>query len=290
MQFKYSEAEETKPNRLTKRIVLSQIAKLFDPLGLVSPVTIRAKMQLQDLWKLQLDWDESLPMHLHTQWNKFVNCLKDLNQLRITRQVTLPQKLEVYELHAFSDASEHAYGAAIYLRHTETGTQNTIVNLLCSKSRVAPLKTVSLPRLELCGALLMAELTEQVINALQLAEIKVTYWTDSNIVLAWIASEPANWTTFVANRVSKIQDLTGTSTWRHINTEENPADLISRGTVTSKLTESKLWWHGPSWMSQSKDEWPQQESNIGFTNDLPDRKQVKVSTFISTQEVLNNDI
>jgi len=126
---------------------------------------------------------------------------------------------------------------------------------------------------------------------LQLTEIKVTYWTDSNIVLAWLATEPAHWVTFVANRVSRIQDLTGMREWCHINTKDNPADLISRGTTTGKLAKSELWWHGPSWMSQDEEQWPQQDTNVTLTltENVPDKKQVKVATFISTNENLQND-
>jgi len=131
------------------------------------------------------------------------------------------------EIHGFCDASEIAYGCCIYIK-TVNNRGDAIVNLLCAKSKVAPLKNVSLPRLELCAALLLAELYQQVIQALTVTPDSTYLWSDSTIALAWIKGEPSRWVQFVANRVTEIQQLTVQVRWNHVNSKENPADIISR--------------------------------------------------------------
>jgi hypothetical protein len=239
----------------TKRSILSQIARLFDPLGLVSPIVIRAKIILQELWKTKLDWDDQLPKHLHEKWLNFRQCLITLDNMQVPRSTVNKQPGGTIELHGFSDASEQAYGGAVYIKHINTNDKSQ-VRLLCSKSRVAPLKTISLPRLELCGALLLSELMSQVQKALGSKVAQVYFWTDSTIVLSWISSEAARWKTFVANRVAKIHDLSSPKDWRHVQSEDNPADLVSRGTTAKLLHQSQLWWHGPRWLTERESEWP----------------------------------
>ncbi|XP_072384568.1 uncharacterized protein [Diabrotica undecimpunctata] len=193
-------------SQTTKRSVLSMISQIFDPLGLVGPVIITAKVIMQSLWKLKLDWNESLPQDLHTAWNKFKETISDLHQTQIPRHVLCFQPKDI-ELHCFSDASEIAYGVAIYVRSiSHDGLYH--VHLLCAKSRVAPLKTISLPRLELCGALLSAKLAREVIHTMDIRFNKVHFWTDSTITLHWIKGEASKWKTFVSHRVSEIQNLT----------------------------------------------------------------------------------
>lgn len=257
-------------NRITKRTVLSAIGQIFDPLGLLSACIIIAKILLQRLWQNKLLWDETLPVELMNTWLKFKEALPALNECEIPRRVICSNPTSI-ELHAFSDASENAYGASIYIRSSD-GNGNTWVRLLCAKSKVAPLKSLTVPRLELCGALTLARVVNKVKGALKINFDSCTFWTDSTIVLGWLGTEPNLLKSFVSNRIAEIQNLSKDSTWRHISTKDNPADLLSRGVQPNQLKDCSLWWNGPSWLSLNNAEWP--NSNFQVEN-LPELRPVK---------------
>ncbi|XP_076660041.1 uncharacterized protein LOC143363331 [Halictus rubicundus] len=245
------------PSRSTKRSITSEIAKIYDPLGLLGPVIITAKMLLQRIWTIKVDWDESLPMDIHTEWIRFYNKLPALNNITFPRRTIIESPRKV-ELHGFSDASEKAYGACLYLRTTDSrGHSET--TLLFAKSKVAPLKTISIPRLELCGALLLTSLVETAKQALPVEIHKTIYWTDSTIVLHWVKTSPHTLKTFVANRVSEIQRRTANADWRHVPTADNPADLISRGQSPEDFLQPSIWQHGPTWLNEEESFWPTTE-------------------------------
>ncbi|XP_053686315.1 uncharacterized protein LOC128735856 [Sabethes cyaneus] len=259
LKFRFKIPELSQDERLSKRKVLSIIATLFDPLGLIGTVITTAKVFMQLLWCLKdedgkkLDWDHWLPASVEREWRNFHAQLPFLNELVIRRCVILPRAISV-ELHLFSDASERAYGACAYVRSVDSEGTVSVV-LLTSKSKVAPLQCQSIPRLELCGARMAAELSSQVIKAIKM-QIEVVFWTDSTCVLRWIKAAPSTWTTFVANRVAKIQTLTENKTWRYVPGTENPADLISRGINPEQIQTNILWWEGPTWLKAEKELWP----------------------------------
>lgn len=159
------------------------------------------------------------------------------------------------EWHIFTDASEKAYGAVAYLRVT-TPNGDIVCYVLTSKSRVAPLKTQSIPRLELFGALLGARLGSYVKSACRVDASATCYWTDSAIVLSWLKKEPAVLSSFIGTRISEIQELTRGQSWHHVRGDCNPADILSRGGTAVQLKESPTWWHGPDWLSKPHDQWP----------------------------------
>lgn len=282
--LQYSITLKRSNDKVSKREILSAIAQIFDPLGLISPCVINVKIMLQKLWLLKLNWDESVPLEIYTQWIQFLEHISDINNIQIPRHAMLPNPVDV-QLHGFCDSSESAYGACLYLRTTDV-YDNIYTQLLCAKSRVAPLKTVTLPRLELCGALLLSELTDKTLEALRMNVNNVYLWCDSTIVLSWLAAQSNNWKTFVANRVSQIQKLTSGMQWRHVRSPDNPADILSRGINPRKLAECYLWWRGPQWLSAHSKYWP---NNIITIEELPERKCMLSSfcTINATNEIFD---
>ena len=239
----------------TKRIVLSFIARLFDPLGLLAPFVLYIKILFQELWCLGLEWDELVPNDAHCRFLEWVNDINLFKGWKIPR-CYFPDNawtsLKNIELHSFSDASEKGYGACVYIRIPDRDRQPKFeVCLVIEKAKVAPLKRVTLPRLELIAALLGARFIVFVQKALKLSP-KMSYkcWSDSTIALSWIQADSSKWKPFVANRVTEIQELTAPSNWHHCSGKQNPADLLSRGMLAEKLIKSKLWTKGPEWLSE----------------------------------------
>nr|CAI5859571.1 unnamed protein product [Callosobruchus analis] len=259
-------------DKVTKRTILSGSSKIFDPLGLVAPCVMQIKILLQSLWLENISWDDALPGHIVDRWNAFKAEVNALNELVIDRHAFC-RGMTTYEIHTFCDASEKAYGGCVYVKSFDENNGNR-VQLLTAKGKVAPLKTVTLPRLELCGALLAARLAQKVSTALRCKNIKKIFWTDSTIVLGWIKTPPRKLKTFVGNRVSEIQDLAGTDEWRHVPTDSNPADLLSRGLKADEIRKADIWWHGPKWLSGDEGHWPKKLSLD--KNSLPDIRNTNV--------------
>ena len=231
----------------TKRVVLSLTARLFDPLGLLSPFSIVAKMLFQEVWRLGLDWDEDLPPELKLKFVAWVEGFDVIKQWKIPRCYSgglAWKSMTGVELHAFGDASQTGYGACVYIRIPGPDGSYRVI-LVISKAKVAPLKPVSLPSLELLYSLLCARLLVFTRSALKLSE-DTTYrcYSDSQVALAWIRGNAGRWKTFVANRVGEIQGLTSPSQWYHCPGPENSADLVTRGLSAQQLVNSTLWLHG----------------------------------------------
>ncbi|XP_055910886.1 uncharacterized protein LOC129945251 [Eupeodes corollae] len=229
--FSFSVQSVPQSNPITKRSVLSVIAKLYDPIGWLAPIVITAKILMQQIWKDKTEWDSGLFPDTEQRWKVFVASLPEIAKIRIPRWVEYTPQA-VSQLHGFCDASEKAYAACIYLRvqHRDKVTSH----LLWAKSKVSPVNTISLPRLEL----------------------QVNLWTDSTIVLAWLQKPPSTWKTFLANRTAEILKNTVATEWSHVISCENPADLASRGVSPVDLKDSSLWWNGPHWLLKPQLIWP----------------------------------
>lgn len=240
--FNWNLKQEPKKG-LTKRTLLSAISQLYDPLGWFSPVTIRAKLIFQRVWAEKIAWDEILPVDIQNEWLKIKTQLKALKTIKINRWIGGIQNN--IELLAFCDASEKAYACVIYTRVLNESNQPCLT-LLIAKTRVAPLaQKLSLPRLELSGALLLSQLVAKVTESLKGHNITVRAWCDSKVVLAWLQGEASRWERYVENRVLKIKEVIPASQWSYIESKGNPADCTTRGLYPEQLVNYNLWWSGP---------------------------------------------
>ncbi|GFX50356.1 uncharacterized protein TNCV_338911 [Trichonephila clavipes] len=274
----------------TKRDVLSTIAKIFDPVGLMAPVISKAKIFLQRLWRSKLEWNDLLPAEEYREWQQFLVSLENINNIEIPRRILVAFP-EVTEIHGFADASERCYGAAVYCKSKNLKSE-TLVRLITSKSRVAPIKSLTIPRLELCAAVLLAKLVKRVVAALQLETAEVYLWSDSMIVLAWLRKEPMDLKTFVQNRVAKIQELYPNQLWRHVPSDQNPADLVSRGVDPEKLLQQNLWFNGPTFLSG--DDYPNRTINCRekldeYNSELKNCVNEQIENFQSVLNIHVND-
>ncbi|XP_040072864.1 uncharacterized protein LOC120844915 [Ixodes scapularis] len=240
-------------------------------MGLLSPFTIRVKIMFQKLWELKIDWDNSLPGNIQQEWNTWWNEIPQLQVISISRFLfeELRDTTLFYELHVFTDASPKAYGAVVHLKTSDSENTGEI-HLLLAKARVAPLKKLTLPRLELMGALIGYRLLRYVEKTLSLQDHEVYLWTDSTITWKWIQGQTHRWETFVANRVRKIQNNMPTARWRYCPGKENPADCLTRGLSASNLESNNLWWTGPSWLKKPSPEWPQAQPERDDLDDMED--------------------
>ncbi|XP_066261289.1 uncharacterized protein [Euwallacea similis] len=245
-------------------------------LGLIwSP--IHDILMYKGLWLEKLSWDDPVPRDIAMAWTTFAAELRFLNELKISRHA-IGENAKSIEMHCFSDSSEKAYGACIYLRSlNEIGETN--VCLLASKAKVAPLQTVTLPRLELCGALVASRLAKKISQSLRLKLEKICFWTDSTIVLGWIKTAPNKLKTFVGNRVAEIQETTSSDTWRHVPSQLNPADYLSRGLRCSEIKNVDVWWNGPRFLCLPETEWPK---TSGKSDELPDLRKARTYCANST--------
>nr|XP_053623742.1 uncharacterized protein LOC128682840 isoform X1 [Plodia interpunctella] len=232
----------------SKRDILSFIGSFYDPLGFAGPVVVKAKVIMQRLWHAQVGWDEEPTGDLLSAWCEFYKSLLSMTPVATPRYIHLNNAYSVHIIGFADAASSTAYGCCIYLRVTDD-SGNVKVSLLCSKSRVNPLKqALTIPRLELNAALLLAKLAARVYDILKL-KLKIDdiiLYSDSQIVLAWIQTNVNKLDTYVANRVKVISQLTSSYTWSYISSDENPADCLSRGLMPGELSSHPLWWRGSS--------------------------------------------
>lgn len=274
--FSYKVTLNNKVN--TKRALLSVLARIYDPLGWVTPAVFNAKYLIQTLWSLGLGWDDPIPSAIHDQWLVFATQLDELSKLRIKRCIASSNNAEV-NLVGFCDASEKGYSSVVYL-HTTDSHSRTNVSLLMGKSKVAPLKTLSIPRLELCGAVLLSKLLQYAMSILD-TRINRTYaFTDSATVLAWLRTPPFKLKPFVSNRVVQIIEITEPTMWNYVSTDHNPADCASRGLTPRQLVIHPLWWEGPTWLSYQREQWPIASVPCLQPSDIPEIK-TSLNTLVS---------
>ncbi|CAL8131492.1 unnamed protein product [Orchesella dallaii] len=272
---------------ITKRVVLSVIHSIFDPIGFTVPALIPMKKILQQAWIQKMKWDDPLPEENAAEFEKWCSEMPILEKIKIPRISTAGvSDQSKWSLHVFCDASKDAYAAVVYIRAEKEN--DVSVQLLAAKSRVTPVKVLGIPRLELLGCLVGARLAAAVKKAMKLDGVQEFYWTDSSTALTWIHRDDS-WATFVGNRVAEINRLTKGEDWRHVPGTSNPADLPSRGCSPSKLVLSE-WWEGPSWLLLDEEKWPKSTQDIDEVVVAAEKRKTAIVpvTAMHAQEWVNN--
>lgn len=243
---------------LTKRGVVQAVARLFDPLGLMCPVVVKAKLLVQRLWVKGYGWDDTLD---EGDGNDFCTWLAELPVVessgipRCYKVATTDNWNAHYQLHVFADASEVAFGAVAYLR-TASDDGRCEAMIIMAKSRVAPLKKLTIVRLELQAAVMAVRMANTIRRELQLYIEEVVFWSDSQVVLKYIQGESHRFHTFVANRIAEIRETSCPQQWRYVPSRSNPADACSRGESAEALLRDQKWFTGPTFLLNSEDRWP----------------------------------
>ncbi len=250
---------------VTRRSILSEVSGTFDPLGLIAPFILPAKLLLQQLCQENYDWDQEVDDAYRAKWFQWTESVK--------YNVSIPRcvkpsfgRVEHIQLHMFSDASESGYGVAGYLRFTNKEEQICCA-LIMGKSRVAPLKKITIPRMELTAATLAVKLSHQIERMLGNTFSQIVFWTDSMTVIRYIRNTSTRYQTFVANRLSIIHDGSIPDQWRYVRSEDNPADYASRGIRMTDTEKTDIWFGGPPFLQLHGTEWPKDSDADPATND-----------------------
>lgn len=246
-QFTFTSPDNLKKDLQTKRSILSYIGKMFDPLGLIGPIIVVAKLFMQELWSIKIGWDTVLPPAQLEFWRKFMYNLSMMGTISVPRCLSRNSFTNI-QLVGYADASIKAFGCCLYLRVVDEQNSKVYVNLICSKSRVAPMgKTLTIPKLELNSAVLLSQLAGRVFDILKTRfSLSVHLYSDSQIVLAWLTSTKPIRDVYVSKRIKQMHELTKGFEWSYVRSADNPADLLSRGSDPQKLKSSNLWWCGPA--------------------------------------------
>ncbi|XP_004930224.2 uncharacterized protein LOC101738759 [Bombyx mori] len=256
----------------TKRTILSCVAKIWDVMGFVAPVVLFVKLIIKQLWLSNCDWDDTPSEDIVKMWSRFKEELPLLSHIKIPRHVGMNVD-SIATILGFADASEKAYGGVIYF-HVQNNNDSTI-RLITAKSKVSPKKVVSLARLELCAILILAQLIKNVVVACQNRIVfrNIFAFSDSTVALCWTHSSPHRWSTFVANRVTKIQSYLSPQNLYHVSGKDNPADCLSRGLTPSQIINHPLWFSGPPWAHLDVAQWPAVPFNPSVEPEAPEEKK-----------------
>ena len=255
-----------KPVPLTKRGIIAAVSSVFDPLGLLAPFIFTAKHLIQELWRLNLDWDDVIPNDLQEVWKKWQGQLKNLANLFIPRHFGISVDAQSIELHIFSDASELGFASVAYLR-IQLSLSRYACKLIAAKSHLAPVKKVlTIPKLELQGAVMSVRLAETLKKELDVKISRVIFWTDALTVLRYIKNDGKRWKIFVANRIAEIRESTEPEQWKFVPGTQNPADAATRGLPVQELHCDSTWFRGPQFLEMDDNNWPE-IPNVGVVSE-----------------------
>ena len=275
----------------TRRGILSIISSVYDPLGFVAPFILPAKIILQDLCKKKLGWDDKIPEEVINRWKAWLESLPLLERF-CTERCCKPTNFEEVtscQLHYFSDASQLAYGAVSYLRMVNA-QGDVHCSFVMGKSRLAPLKPVTIPRMELSAAVLSTRLDRIIRDEIELPIQEAVYWTDSTCVLRYIENDARRYQTFVANRVSAIREQSSPRQWKYVDTKLNPADDASRGMTAEAITKANRWINGPDFLWQDQETWPKSPIMIPEEPQQPCEPPETKTTFSTLAQPVNQRV
>lgn len=242
----------------TKRELLRLLMSIFDPLGFLSFYTVRVKILLQAIWRSGIEWDDVIPKEFENTWQEWLSMFGNIGSVQIPRCYfgKLGSTDSDIDLHVFVDASSEAYAAVAYLRIVRR--EEVKVVLVGSKTKVAPIRPLSIPRMELLGALLGARFAKSIKDSHEIKVNTVNFWTDSKTILFWLRESPRKYKQFVMFRIAEIQEITEVSRWFYVPTKMNVADKATKINTSIKFDSSSEWFLGPSFLKLSESEWPPQ--------------------------------
>ena len=288
----YSINKQDKP--YTRRGLLSIVSSIFDPIGFLAPVILPAKKILQEMCADdKLEWDDKVSLDQEERWKEWLGELEDLKGVTVNRCLKPSDfgKIVSTELHVFSDASTTGYGSVAYLRiRNEEGKVHVV--FLLGKARLAPIKPISIPRLELTAAKVSVHVAQFLKRELDMKIDETVFHTDSTTVLHYLKNTKRRFPVFVANRVKAILDFSKVEQWRHVDSKSNPADLASRGMRSKQLLSDNMWTHGPHFLKLSKEHWPQQPGCYDDNSVEDDNLEVQAMTTAANETTANctNDL
>jgi len=270
------------PDVMTKRIILSQINSMYDPLGLAGPYTVRAKILMRRLWtnETKINWDDPIPEKYKREWDTFFNDLPDMKEITIKRCIKPSNSLEDPVLIIFSDGSNDAYGACAYARW-KLSTGGFDSHLILSKNRLAPVKRISVDRIELCGALLNKRIKTILQKQCRYKFQRYYHIVDSQIVYAMIHKESYGFNTFAATRIGEIQEGTERNVWYWTEGKYNIADWLTRGKKPTEINLNSNWQKGPDFLKLPESEWPISKETT-TQRQLPDTLKVLASINVTS--------
>ena len=265
---------------VTRRALISAVYSLFDPLGFIAPYVMKAKLVIQMLCRKGVGWDDALGEDENAQWKRWLDDLSNLSEIRVNRcfQPAHFGNIVEIQLHLFSDASRVGYAAVTFLRLTDDN--NTVhCAFVMGKARLAPIREISIPRLELTAAVISVKLSKIIRDELDWEVGRVFYWTDSTSVLKCINNESKRFHVFESNRLTIIHNGSEVSEWRYVNREENPADDGSKGLKLDSLIKNNRWLQGPEFLWKNEDQWPQTRETPSMEENEPEvRKEARIYT------------
>lgn len=273
-----------KTTSLTRRAILSTVTMYpyYDPLGFVAAFVLKAKQILRDLREAKCGWDSTISCVYSRPYKKWLTELEQLKHLQISRSLKPEDfgQVKTAQLHHFSDASEQGYGTVSYIRFIDN-LGKIHVTLVMGKSRVSPLKRMTIPRLELTAATLVVRVDQMLRSELQLNLEESIFWTDSQSVLKYIYNQNKRFHTFVANRLSVIHDLSKEDQWKYVDSKQNPADDASRGLNIESLLKSKRWLQGPEFLKNEESQGPQNPDEASQNYISLDDPEVKKDAIVN---------